>query len=416
MLLARLLKRLIVTGELHVIDADGRRHSFGQSGGDPSATIRLHDKRLHRQLFFNPRLKVGEAFMEGTLTVEEGTIYDFLDLATRNLGFGEANGLDLWLQRSRKLWRRFQQANPLGRAQQNVAHHYDLSDELYDLFLDSDRQYSCAYFPTPDTSLEGAQLAKKRHIAAKLLLEPGQRVLDIGSGWGGLALYLANEADVRVDGVTLSTEQHKVSTRRAEDAGVTDRVAFHLRDYREVTGRYDRIVSVGMFEHVGVPHYREYFSKVRDLLTDDGVALIHTISHCDAPCSTNPWLRKYIFPGGYCPSLSEILKVTEHLGLWITDIEVLRLHYAETLRHWRDRFLARRDEAKALYDERFCRMWEFYLAGCEVSFRNMGQTVAQIQIAKSLEAVPLTRDYLFDWERDHGRYKAIEAPRLKSVS
>lgn len=416
MLLGRLLKRLIRKGELHVIDAIGRRHRFGEPGGEPSVTIRLHDKRLHHQLFLNPRLKVGEAYMDGTLTVENGTIYDFLDLATRNLGYCEANWLDRWILRYRVLWRRFQQANPLGRAQRNVAHHYDLSDELYDLFLDKDRQYSCGYFPSPETSLDAAQLAKKRHIASKLLLKPGQRVLDIGSGWGGLALYLAREVKVSVDGVTLSTEQHKVSTRRAEEAGMSDRVAFHLRDYREVTGRYDRIVSVGMFEHVGVPHYEEYFRKVRDLLSDDGVALIHTISHCDAPCSTNPWLRKYIFPGGYCPSLSEILKVTERLGLWVTDIEVLRLHYAETLRHWRRRFLARRDEAEALYDARFCRMWEFYLAGCEVSFRNMGQSVAQIQIAKSVDAVPVTRDYMFEWERNQDRYAPAETPRLKSVS
>jgi len=416
MLLARLLKRLVQTGEIHVIDATGRRHCFGAPGSGPSVTIRLHDRRLHHQLFLNPRLRLGEAYMDGTLTVEDGSIYDFLDITTRNIGFGPMNGLDRWLQRGRMLWRGFQQANPLGRAQRNVAHHYDLSDELYDLFLDSDRQYSCGYFPTPDASLEAAQVAKKRHIAAKLLLEPGQKVLDIGSGWGGLALYLAREADVTVDGVTLSTEQHKVSQRRAEDANASNRVAFHLRDYREVSGRYDRIVSVGMFEHVGVPHYEEYFTKVRDLLTDDGVALIHTISHCDAPCSTNPWLRKYIFPGGYCPSLSEILKVTERLGLWVTDIEILRLHYAETLRHWRERFLARRAEAEALYDARFCRMWEFYLAGSEVSFRNMGQTVAQIQISKSIDAVPLTRDYITDWERAEDRYKTHEPPRLKSVS
>jgi cyclopropane-fatty-acyl-phospholipid synthase len=293
----------------------------------------------------------------------------------------------------------FQQYNPLHAARENVAHHYDLSDTLYDLFLDIDRQYSCAYFTRPDVTLETAQADKKRHIAAKLLLRPGQKVLDIGCGWGGLALYLARECGVQVTGLTLSSEQLKVAERRAAAAGLADRVRFHLRDYRTETGRYDRIVSVGMFEHVGVVHYPAFFRKLDELLSPDGVALLHSIGRMDGPGATNPWIRKYIFPGGYSPAMSEVLPEVEKVGLWITDIEVLRLHYAETLRHWRQRFLANRERIKNLYDERFCRMWEFYLAGSEVAFRHQGHIVFQMQIAKRVDAVPLTRDYMFDWER-----------------
>ncbi len=299
------------------------------------------------------------------------------------------------------------------------AHHYNLSGELYELVLDSDLQYSCAYFPTFGISLEQAQEAKMRHIAAKLCLEPGQKVLDIGSGWGGMALYLARHADVEVTGVTLSTEQHKLSRKRVREAGLADRVCLHLRDYREETGTYDRVVSVGMFEHVGMPHYQEYFDKLTSLLRDDGVALLHTIADHGVPASCNPWIRKYIFPGGYCPSLSDILPAIERAGLWVTDIEVLRLHYAETLRHWRERFMANRQRAIELYDERFCRMWEFYLAGSEMAFRRMGMMVVQIQQTKSVEAAPLTRDYMAHWEQAHAPADASPGAalgRLKSVS
>ncbi len=414
MLLARFLRGFIQRGELTLISRSGKARRFGDAGRGPTVTVRLHDRSLHRKLLLNPRLYLGEAYMDGTLSVEDGTIYDFLDLVGLNLGSGNLHGLDRWANQVRRLWRSFQQRNPLGLAQKNVAHHYDLSGELYEMFLDKDLQYSCGYFPAATTGLDEAQEAKKRHLAAKLLLEPGQRVLDIGSGWGGLGLYLARVAGVEVTGVTLSGEQYRVSEQRAAEAGLSERVRFHLRDYREETGTYDRIVSVGMFEHVGVPHYGEFFGKIHSLLTEDGVALLHTIAHRDEPSTTNPWLRKYIFPGGYCPSLSEIVSVVERAGLWITDVEILRLHYAETLRHWRERFLANRDKAAKLYDERFCRMWEFYLAGSEVSFRRMGQMVAQIQLAKSLEAVPLTRDYMLDWERAQLGEPAKH--RLKSVS
>jgi len=287
------------------------------------------------------------------------------------------------------------------RARRNVAHHYDLSDQLYELFLDRDRQYSCAYFRSPEDELETAQQNKKRHIAAKLLLQPGHKVLDIGSGWGGLALYLAAECGCEVTGLTLSEEQHKVSQGRAAAAGLADRVRFHLRDYREEEGQYDRIVSVGMFEHVGVVQYPTFFRKVNQLLTPDGVALLHSIGRMEGPGTTNPWLRKYIFPGGYSPALSEVVPAVERERLWITDIEILRLHYAETLCNWRGRFEENRERIRALYDERFCRMWELYLVGAELAFRRDRHLNFQMQLAKQVGTVPLTRDYITDWERAH---------------
>ena len=403
MIFGRLMERLIIDGELTVIDANDKTHRFGNRQTGPAITIRLHDRSLHHKLFFNPRLAIGEAYMDGLLTVENASLFAFLDLIGMNLGNATVDGFDRWLTMLRVLVRRLAQANPLGLAQRNVAHHYDLSGDLFELFLDPDWQYSCAYFPNPNATLETAQESKKRHIAAKLLLDPGLKVLEIGSGWGGLAAYLAKTTGVDVTGVTLSTNQLRTAQQRAADAGLADQVRFHLRDYREETGTYDRIVSIAMFEQVGVPHFKEYFQKVAELLADDGVALIHTISRRDGPDATNPWLRKYIFPGGYCPSLSEILPVVERVGLWVTDIEILRLHYAETLRLWRERFLANWDKAAALYDERFCRMWEFYLASCEMVFRHQGYMVAQLQLSKSVDAVPLTRDYITDWERAHAK-------------
>jgi cyclopropane-fatty-acyl-phospholipid synthase len=301
----------------------------------------------------------------------------------------------------RKLTRRLHQYNPVPRSRRNVAHHYDLSDRFYDLFLDRDRQYSCAYFLHPDDDIDTAQLNKRQHIAAKLLLRPGMKVLDIGSGWGGLALYLASEFGVDVTGLTLSTEQLKVAQRRAAQAGLADRVRFELRDYREERGSYDRIVSVGMFEHVGVGQYPTFFGQVSALLKRDGVALLHSIGRMEGPGATNPWVRKYIFPGGYSPAISEVVPAIERAQLWITDVEVLRLHYAETLKAWRHRFLAQRERVLELYDERFYRMWETYLAGSEVAFRQGGHLVMQIQMAKAVDSVPLTRDYMYDWERAH---------------
>ena len=339
--------------------------------------------------------------MDGSLTVEQANIYDLLDLLGRNMAAIETTPPVRWSYAWQRTIRFLEQYNPIGRAQRNVAHHYDLNDQLYAFFLDFDRQYSCAYFKTGDEPLEQAQLDKKNHIAAKLLLKPDLRVLDIGSGWGGMGLFLGEHFGVDVTGVTLSKEQHAVSSRRALEGGLADKVRFKLLDYRQEAARYDRIVSIGMFEHVGVTHHVEFFTKVKELLKDDGVMLLHAIGRMEPPGGTNTWLRKYIFPGGYTPALSEVLAAIEKVGLWTTDIEVLRLHYAETLRHWRQRFLANRENIKKMagYDERFCRMWEFYLAGCEVAFRYMNQMVFQIQIARQQDAVPLTRDYMVDAER-----------------
>lgn len=397
MLLVQLFGGLVKSGQLRLIDARGKSHYFGSPAAQP-ITLRLHDAALPYKLLLNAPLAFGEAYMDGRITIEQGTLPDLIDLYVKNTahrGSPPLGALATWMGLA---FRRLQQYNPVGRARANVAHHYDLSGALYDLFLDRDRQYSCAYFRSPEDSLETAQENKKRHIAAKLLLKPGQKVLDIGCGWGGLALYLASISGVDVTGITLSEEQMKVATQRRDNTDLSDHVHFHLRDYRHEQGRYDRIVSVGMFEHVGIGHYDEYFRKIRDLLTDDGVALVHSIGRTAPPGGTNAWLRKYIFPGGYSPALSEVLKTVERTGLWVTDIEVLRLHYAHTLHEWYTRFMANRDQVRALYDERFCRMWEFYLVSCEAAFRHWDQMVFQIQLTKRRDAVPLTRDYMFEWE------------------
>ena len=400
MLLASVLAQAVRIGRLDVIDAAGRRHVFEGAPG-PSACIRLRDPSLHWKLLLRPRLFVPEAYMDGGLTIEEGSLYDFIDLLVSNDAAQWDSPVMRLNQAAGRLVRWVHQYNPVPRARRNVAHHYDLSDQLYELFLDHDRQYSCAYFRSPEDDLDTAQENKKRHIAAKLLLQPSHKVLDIGSGWGGLALYLAAECGCDVTGLTLSEEQHKVAQRRAAAAGLADRVRFHLRDYREEEGRYDRIVSVGMFEHVGVVQYPTFFRKVNELLAPDGVALLHSIGRMEGPGTTNPWLRKYIFPGGYSPALSEVVPVVERERLWITDVEILRLHYAETLRHWRARFEQNRERIRALYDERFCRMWELYLVGAEMAFRRDGHLNFQMQLAKQVDTVPLTRDYITDWERTH---------------
>ena len=398
LLLSRLLTPLIRIGRLNVIDAGGRCHVFGAEA-TPEVTIRLHEPSLHWRMLLQPGLCAGEAYMDGTLTIEDGSLYDFLDLIGRNNAGARKGWMKGPFGRVSRLFRRLKQFNPARRSRRNVAHHYDLSGELYDLFLDADRQYSCAYFADPDESLETAQLRKKQHIAAKLLIEPGMRVLDVGCGWGGLSLYLAGRLGADVTGITLSEEQLKAANDRTEREDVAGRARFHLRDYRDERGVYDRIVSVGMFEHVGVNHYDAFFRRLRDSLAEDGVALLHTIGRYSGPGSTSAWLQKYIFPGGYSPALSEVTRAIERAGLWVTDVEVLRLHYAHTLRHWRQRFLANRERVEALYDERFCRMWEFYLAGSEISFRYLNCAVYQIQIARRRDAVPQVRETIVERER-----------------
>ena len=400
MLYSRLMKRVFRVGRIDVIDANGDLHQFGKEDGTPTIVLRLHDKSLHRRLYFDPYLSIGEAYMDGTLTFESGTVVDFIDLFGRNIGQFKKTWQDAFLNQFMRMFRPLMQFNPILRARQNVAHHYDLSDDLYALFLDEDLQYSCAYFPSADMSLEDAQEAKKRHLAAKLRLTPESRVLDIGSGWGGLAIYLARAGVAQVTGVTLSEGQHITASARAAEARVSDRVRFLLRDYRDETGRYDRIVSVGMFEHVGIKYYAKFFRKIYELLNEDGVALIHSIGRIEGPGTTSPWVRKYIFPGGYSPALSEVIPAVERSGLIVTDIEILRLHYAKTLKAWLSRFEAQRKKVCDLYDERFFRMWQFYLACSEMSFRHWGMMVFQMQLTKNLSALPLTRDYMTDWERE----------------
>lgn len=387
-MLQALLDRTFQTRSIRVRLPDGRELTAGP--GEPELTAVLTDMKTAVAIAANPDLALGEAFMDGTFRIEGGSIYDFLQLTTSQLALRPRSPKLTWMQRIK---RGAEQANDRLHARSNVSHHYDLTVDFYRLFLDEDLQYSCAFFETPDASLEQAQVAKKRRLIDKLLLEPGRSALDIGAGWGGLGLSMV-ERGARVTGVTLSTEQHRTANERATALGVTDRADFRLQDYRDLNQTFDRIISVGMFEHVGVPNYQEYFDTVARLLDDDGVAVIHSIGRKSPPNRTQPWVRKYIFPGGYIPALSEVLPAIERAGLWVTDMEVLRLHYAETLRHWRERFLARRGEALAMYDERFCRMWEFYLAASEVAFRELGHMVFQLQLTKKQTAAPLSRDYL----------------------
>ncbi len=402
MLLRVLLTQLVRSGTLTVIDADGRVSVFGD-GEVPKATIRFHSRAVARKLPFNPSLYFGEGYMDGTITIEDGGLDEFLEIALKNYAHLEAHWLFRILALVSRQTRWLAHYNTMVKARRNVAHHYDLSGRLYELFLDCDRNYSCAYFTEPHDNLERAQEDKKLHLASKLLLDrPGLKVLDIGSGWGGLAIYLAETAGCDVTGVTLSEEQHRESERRARHNGLETHCRFLLRDYREETGRYDRIVSVGMFEHVGRRHYDEFFAKVRDLLSDDGACLLHSIGRADPPSGSNPFIRKYIFPGGELPALSEVLAAVERSGLFVTDLEILRLHYAETLKLWYERFEANRREITALYDERFCRMWELYLKASETSFRHQPQIVFQLQLARRIDALPLTRDYMTEWERRRG--------------
>ena len=398
-LLDRLFTKMIRDGELTVIDAAGTAHVYGRlHAGHPGVTIRFADAASARAVAINPALGAGEAYMDGRMTIEVGDVRQLVDLVTWNLRWQRDNPVRFALWRQASFAAKVDQINFARRSKRNVAHHYDLDDRLYDLFLDPYRQYSCAYFDTPDIGLDAAQEAKLAHIAAKLDLRPGQKVLDIGCGWGGMARYLHQVSGAEVLGVTLSEEQLAYARTKAAEMGIADKVTFELIDYRSLperfAGQFDRIVSVGMFEHVGLPHFGKFFTTVEALLKPDGVALIHTIARADGPGATDPWTAKYIFPGGYSPALSQIVPAIEKSWLWITDIEVLRLHYAHTIRHWYDRCAARQAEIEAIYDARFYRMWMFYLASAMSAFNNDGHMNVQIQLTKRRDTLPIRRDYM----------------------
>ena len=412
-LLRVVIARLVRSGNLRLTSARGTTLTFGDGTGPPVAA-RFTSLRAELGVLFEPELKLGEAYMNGAIVMEQGSIADLRELAM-SAGYGHALRWTHPLDLLQLVWRRLKQLNLRGRARRNVAHHYDLDERLYALFLDADRQYSCGYFETPDASLDDAQLAKKRHLAAKLRVTPGARVLDIGCGWGGLALYLAEFTGADVTGITLSREQLALARERARDEDLTDTVEFRLQDYRDVTEQFDRIVSVGMFEHVGLVFYDRFLRACADALADDGVMVLHAIGRSEGPGITNPWIAKYIFPGGYIPALSEVLPAIERAGLLVTDIEILRLHYAATLRAWRERFVAHRESVERLYDSRFVRMWEFYLAAAEMAFVHQNMMVFQIQLTKRQGTVPITRDYIGAEEERLRDVESRHPPRLRLV-
>lgn len=400
-LLKQALGRYVRKGTLIVYDADDQRHVFGGREVGPEVTMRLHTRAIQRQLALNPSLAVGEGYMEGTLTFEGGSsIDDFVAFFAANRKVLTGQPMQHLLLGVRRQLRRLQQYNPVARTAANAQHHYDLSEELFRSFLDDGMNYSCAYWLDPDAeSLEQAQHNKMRHLAAKMNLKPGMRVAEIGSGWGGFAIYLCQTFDVEVTAVNVSTQQLATSRRRAQEAGVADRIHFIEKDYRQINGRFDRVVSVGMLEHVGAAYLDAYFSKVRDLMEPQGSALIHAIGRMNPPGTTGPFVRKYIFPGGYAPSLSEVIGATERTGLLMCDLEVLHLHYTWTLREWRNRFRTNRAQILALYDERFYRMWEFYLVAAAEYFQTGNNMIFQLLVSSERDALPTRRDWMFDTER-----------------
>jgi cyclopropane-fatty-acyl-phospholipid synthase len=388
-------KGFVRKGTLQVIDADGHTHIFGGTPG-PKVTLKLHDKSLYWRIFYNPQLYIAEAFVDGIMTLEQSTLDDFLLLMAINNESVKSFFAAKWRSRLRHLLQIVWQNNALGKATENIAYHYDISNELYSLFLDQDMQYSCAYFRHENDTLEQAQINKKNHIIAKLKLEPGQRVLDIGCGWGGLAISMAKQKGVHVTGVTLSKQQFELATRRVQAEGLSHLVTIKLMDYRLLDEQFDRIVSVGMFEHVGLPHYKEYFDKVKALLTDDGFMLLHSIGYVKPSLATHPWLEKYMFRNGYLPALSECIPSIEQAGFFIADVEVLRLHYSYTLREWKKRLRSNADKIRSMYDDAFFRMFDLYLAGCEISMIHCGTMAFQVLFSKKIDAIPLTRDFIYD--------------------
>ncbi len=419
-LVGRMVDKLLKKGSITLVEPGRPPKAYGPGDGN-ALTVRFTDRRVAFDLLKSPRLGLGEAYMDGRLIVEDGTILDLLELIMGSNRWEDGKKKSSILTRGKSTLRRLLRTNNASRSRRNVAHHYDLGDDLYELFLDSDRQYSCAYFTTPDNDLEQAQWDKKAHIAAKLALEPGQTVLDIGSGWGGLAIYLHQAAKVDVLGITLSEDQLRIARRRAEEAGVSDHVRFELIDYRKLQGRFDRIVSVGMFEHVGVDHYDEFYHACRRLLKPDGVMLLHTIGKLGSATKPDPFTDKWIFPGYHLPSLSQMCSASERARLIASDVETLRLHYAYTLRHWLQRVTKNRAKIEKLYDARFFRMWEYYLAGGIVMFETGGACNYQVQYIRDRNALPITRDYMAEAERKlrlkpNGMREKGPAPRRRASS
>ena len=395
MSLKNFLTNLIKVDGFNLIDANGKEFIIGKPIKNPPIKIKLLDKSLHYKLLLLPDLYFGEAYMNGSLVIENGSLTEFLEIAMRNIGRNELNNYSKIIKKIAGTYRYFTIFNLISRSKENVAHHYDISEKLYDLFLDKNRQYSCAYFKDKNDTLEDAQLNKMNHIIKKLNLKPNQKVLDIGSGWGTLAMEIAKQSKCEVLGITLSENQLEYSKRKAKELNLENQVSFKLIDYRELNEKFDRIVSVGMFEHVGRKFYNKYFKSVAKMLTEDGVALIHTIGSNMTPRDPHPWISKYIFPGGYTPSLSEVAGPIEKSGLIISDLEVLRMHYSHTLRNWKERFMGKKDEVLNMFDEKFFRMWEFYLVGCELAFKWGDQVVFQFQLSKKILSTPNTRDYIY---------------------
>ena len=394
MQLARFLNKVFKKGGFVLTDANSKDYIIGEPDNNP-IRLKILNKNLHYKLLFHPDLYFGEAYTNGEIVIENGTLTDFLDLALMNFGRGELNFFSYLINRLRGSYRYLTNFNFIKKSKMNVSHHYDIKDDLYDLFLDPKRQYSCAYFKNENDSLETAQNNKIQHIIKKLNIKPNQKVLDIGSGWGSLAIDIAMKTSAHVVGITLSENQLEYSKKKVKELNLGNQVDFKLIDYREINEKFDRIVSVGMFEHVGRKYYQKFFNQVAKLLNEDGAALIHTIGSVNSPRDPQPWINKYIFPGGYTPSLSEVASPIENSGLIITDLEVLRMHYTHTLRHWKERFLLKKDQVLEMFDERFMRMWEFYLASCEMAFKWGDQVVFQLQLTKKLTSVPNTRDYIY---------------------
>ena len=395
MQLARFLNKLFKTGGFVLIDANLNKYIIGSPGKDNPITVKLLDKKLHYKLLFFPDLYLGEAYADGVLKIENGDLTDFLNLALKNLGRNETNIFSQLLNKFQGSYRYLTNFNFIKKSKMNVSHHYDISDDLYDLFLDSKRQYSCAYFNNENDSLEVAQSNKINHIIKKLNLKSNEKVLDIGSGWGSLAIEIAKTSKCEVTGITLSKNQFDYSVKKAKELNLENQVTFKLMDYREINEKFDKIVSVGMFEHVGRKFYKKFFSQVNKLLKNDGIALIHTIGSVNPPRDPHPWITKYIFPGGYTPSMSEVTGPIEKSGLTVSDVEVLRMHYSYTLRHWKQNFLNNKEKVLEKFDEKFFRMWEFYLTSCEMAFKWGDQVVYQLQLIKNFKSTPIRRDYIY---------------------